>query len=203
MFELIGSKFGRLTIVSQCFAMKTKEARLIALENSDQMWRKLRSIVLCCIIAFPTYAQPDLKMASDTIITKKEFLANIYLLDGKKINLPVMEWFMQDYPSSYDAIQPALISDQLSVATYSVGTIFILGGLIVNNRDRDLSNNLIVLGGVAAGSGLLLQYVSGRFQKRAIRLYNIEVKKSYSQANSISVDIGLLEHGFGFRFQQN
>lgn len=107
---------------------------------------------------------------------------------------------MRDYPSSYDAIQPAIITDQLSVATYSVGSIFLLGGLLVNQQDRKLSSELYLLGGITISSGVLLQVISGSFQKKAVELYNVEVKKSYGQARKLSLELGLIDGGFGIGF---
>ena len=167
------------------------------------MLRKLLSLLVFCSISFFAHSQADLKMAADTIISKSEFIGTTYLMNGKKLTLPVMEWFMQDYPSSFDAIQPAIVSDQLSVATYSVGSIFLIGGLFINDRDKRLSNNLIGLGGLTIGSGLLLQYISGRYQKRAIRLYNLEVKKKYSQPSRVNVDFALTPNGLGVQMHIN
>lgn len=141
-----------------------------------------------------------MEIAKDTIITKSEFVGSTYLLNGKKLSLPVMEWFMRDYPSSYDAIQPAIITDQLSVATYSVGSIFLLGGLLVNQQDRKLSSELYLLGGITISSGVLLQIISASFQKKAVELYNLEVKKSYGQARKLSLELGLIDGGVGIGF---
>lgn len=160
------------------------------------MLRRLLFLLLFFVLSFKCHAQLNLGIASDTIITKTDIFGSTYLLNGKQLTLPVMEWFMQDYPASYDAIQPAKISDQLSVAVYSGGSVFLLGGLLVDNRDRKLRNNLLLMGGITISGGILLQYVSTRFQKRAIRLYNMEVKKRY-QASNVYIDFGLTPNGVG------
>ena len=156
-------------------------------------------ILAFCAIVSPVQAQPDLEIAKDTIITKSELFGSIYLLDGKKLTLPVMEWFMRDYPSSFDAIQGAVVADQLSVATYSVGSIFLLGGLLINRQDQRLSNDLYVLGGISIGGGILLQGISGRFQKKAVAVYNAEVKKDYEKSQKVRAQFGL--QGMGVRLE--
>lgn len=120
----------------------------------------------------------------DTIITRSEFLGNIYLLDGKELNLPVMEWLMSDFPPAYDEIRLAVLGDQLSIMGYGVGTLFALSGLFVYRQNRGLGEDLIQIGGIGIGSGLIFQFISGKFKKSAVGIYNEEVKAYYQQKTS-------------------
>ena len=113
----------------------------------------------------------------DTILTQPGFLGNTYLLDGKKMNLHVLKWFMQEYPLAHEEIQAAAFSDQLSAFGYTVGGILFFSGFFLYETNRPLSRDLLAYGTYGIGGGLLFQFVAGRYEKKAVRIYNQEVKK--------------------------
>ncbi len=125
--------------------------------------------------AQPTYHE----IAQDTIVTLRQFPRNAYLLNGKKLSLPVMHWFMADYQSAADQADLAVLSNQLSVAGYSVGSVFLLTGILVSDQNKRLSNNLFGLGAIGMGAGLVFQLLSQGHEKKAVRRYNLEIKALY------------------------
>lgn len=134
------------------------------------------------------------KIARDTIVTQKVFLGKTYLLNGKKLTLPVMQWFMSDYPTANDAIRVAVKSDQLSIVGFTVGSLFALGGTLVYNQNDELGEDLFLLSGVGLGSGMLLQLFSGAYQSKAVKGYNYEIKSLYRD------DSAQVYFTFSFRF---
>jgi len=144
-------------------------------------WLIKRGIVVLfsCWLAVAGAQNTYKEIAQDTIVTLPGFLGNTYLLDGKKLNLQVMQWFMSDHPNAYSNIRAATLSDQLSVAGYTVGGVFLLSGFLVKDEDAALSRDLLLWGGIGIGSGLILQVVSLSYQKSAIRIYNDDIRRYY------------------------
>ena len=134
------------------------------------------------------------KIARDTIVTKNGFLGKDYLLNGKKLTLPVMQWFMSDYPTADDAIQVASRTDQLSVAGFSIGGVFALGGSLVYAQNKDLGQDMFTLAGIGLGAGFLLQLFSNAYTSKAVKGYNHEIKTLYKNDSAhlylIQKDIG-------------
>lgn len=112
----------------------------------------------------------------DTILVIKTDIGPTYYFQGRKINLPIMEWFMQDYPKARSEISTAVIADQLSVASYSVGSLFAVTSLLVYEPNKLLGKDLLTLGGITLGAGIIFQIVSGNFKRKAVHHYNKEVK---------------------------
>lgn len=115
--------------------------------------------------------------ARDTIIYQSNFLNRTYLLDGKPLTLPVMAFFMKDFPVPDNKIKMAQLTDQLCIAGYSIGSLFAIGGLMVTRQNKDLGGDLLQLGLVSIGSGLIFQIISGSFKISAVKHYNNAVKK--------------------------
>lgn len=115
--------------------------------------------------------------ARDTIIYRSNFLNRTYVLEGKPLTLPVMAFFMKDFPVPDNKIKMAQLTDQLCIAGYSVGSLFTIGGLMVNRQNKDLGGDLLQLGLVSIGSGLIFQIISGSFKISAVKHYNDAVKR--------------------------
>lgn len=138
----------------------------------------------------PTYNS----LAQDTIITKRGLLSNIYLLDGKRLTLEVMEFFMADHPSAHSQIKVAQTTEQLSIVGYGLGSIFLLGGALLHDDNPGLSRDLFFYGGVGMGSGLIFQIISNNYQKNAVFLYNQGIKSQYRNKSSAALYMGT-QHG--------
>ncbi len=150
---------------------------------------KLSCVFVCIWLAAsgqPTYNA----LAQDTIITKRGFLSNTYLLDGKRLTLEVMEFFMEGHPSAHNQIKVAQTTDQLSIVGYGFGSIFLLGGMLLNDANPGLSRDLFFYGGVGMGSGLIFQIISNNYQKNAVFLYNEGIKSQYQKKSSASLFLG-------------
>lgn len=144
------------------------------------MWRKL--FVLFFVLQFFTLVHTQNTynaIARDTIISVPAFPGHVYLLDGKKLNLSVMAFFMQDYPNAHDQIQLALLTDQVAIVGYSIGGLFGLTGLLVHQQDRGLGNNLLKMGAISIGSGITFHIITGAFKRSAVKHYNKEIKNLY------------------------
>lgn len=124
-------------------------------------------------------------LASDTIIYRSTFLNRTYLLDGKPLSLPVMAFFMKDFPIPNNEISMAQFSDQLSIAGYGVGSLFTIGGLFISRQNQDLGNDLIQTGLIGVGAGLVFQIISGDFKFQAVKHYNEALKKGYQKNTSV------------------
>lgn len=163
------------------------------------MWRTTIALsvgLLCCKAA--TGQNTYQNIVRDTIVTLRKFPASTYLLDGKRLNLSVMDWFMTDYPDAHDQINLSLLTEQVSVASYSIGALFGLTGLLVNRQDPHLGNELLQIGGIGIGSGIIFHLFSGGFKKKAVRYYNEDVRKLYKiEGNQINVKLD--PNGVGFR----
>lgn len=159
--------------------------------------------ILCCFL-WPTLSlqgQSTFRsLASDTIVRHQEFLGPGYYLDGKRLNLAVMDWFMSDYPQAREQIRLAVVSDQLSVATYAVGGLFVLSGVLVRGDDVNLSNDMLKLGILSGGAGVAFQILEVTFKKNAVQKYNEGVRAHQQAMGGLSV--GVLSSGLslGWRF---
>lgn len=130
----------------------------------------------------------------DTIFIKKIFLNRSYFLDGKPLNLPVMEWFMKDYPKAHDEIQLAILSDQFSIAGYGAGSLFLLSGLLVYRQNPRVGVDLMQVGSVCVAGGVVFQVISGKFKKNAVELYNTAVRAP-QQKSTASYSLEISEGG--------
>lgn len=139
-----------------------------------------RVCMLCTFLFFCTTLSAQIihkDRVRDTIIYRSNFLNRSYILDGKPLTLPVMAFFMKDFPVPDNKIKMAQLTDQLCIAGYSVGSLFTIGGLLVSRQNKDLGGDLLQLGLVSVGSGLLFQVISGSFKMSAVRHYNEAVKR--------------------------
>jgi hypothetical protein len=165
------------------------------------MWRTtiaLTVLLLCCKAASGQNTYQNI--VRDTIVTLRAFPVNTYLLDGKKLNLSVMDWFMTDYPAAHDQINLSMLTEQVSVASYSIGALFGLTGLLVHQQDPHLGNDLLQIGSIGIGSGIVFHFFSGGFKKRAVRYYNEDVRKLYKTEGN-GVNVKLDQNGFGLRIK--
>lgn len=142
-----------------------------------------------------------LQISQDTIVQLPGLLGKTYFLDGKKLNLSVMNWFMTDYPAAHDKIRVAVLTDQVSIVGYTLGGLFGFTGLLIQPKDAQLSNDLLKIGAVTFGAGMVLQIVSGTFQRRAVRAYNQEVLSLY-KIETVGYKLHLEDNGliFSIRF---
>lgn len=143
--------------------------------------------ILCVLLFFCGTLSAQITsndLLRDTIYYRSSFLNRTYLLNGKPLTLPVMAFFMKDYPEANRKISLAQLTDQLCIAGYSVGSLFTIGGLLVNRQNRDLGADLIELGLVGVGTGLIFQIISGGFKVSAVRHYNTAVKDQYRKKTS-------------------
>lgn len=126
------------------------------------------------------YAQSTYnQIASDTIVAHHTFLNSSYLLNGKKLNPSVMQWFMSDYGEAYENIRISNISEQISIGSYSIGSLFILSGFIVESQNPRISRELKLWGVLGLGSGIVFQVFSGRYRRKAVELYNDQIQSIY------------------------
>jgi hypothetical protein len=160
------------------------------IHNCQYMWRKLLILALVLQLEMELQAQNTYNtIARDTIISVPSFPSRVYLLDGKKLNLPVMDFFMRDYPVAHDQIQLAMLTDQVAIVGYSVGGLFGLTGLLVYRQDSPLANNLLKMGGIGIGTGVVFHIFTGVFKKSAVRRYNHEVKGLYRNQNKAGLKL--------------
>lgn len=139
-------------------------------------------------------------LASDTIVRHQEILGPGYYLDGKRLNLAVMNWFMSDYPEAREQIRLASVSDQLSVATYTAGGLFILSSILVREDDLNLSNDMLKLGVLSGGAGIVFQILEVTFKKQAVERYNEGVRTHQQAMGSLMVGMRGSGVGLGWRF---
>lgn len=128
-------------------------------------------------------------ISRDTIISITGTFSSYYLLDGKKLSLPVMQWFMADHPDAYSQIKVANVTDQLSLAGYTAGGVLLLSGVLLYSDSQQTSRDFYMYGGIAFASGILFQIVSNSLKKKAVTIYNEDVKKYYYQ-KSIGLHLG-------------
>ena len=91
-------------------------------------------------------------MAKDTIITRPILFGNAYLLDGKRLNIQVMQWIMTDHPFAHDQIRVSVVSGQMAAVGYTVGGMIFLGGLLVWQDDKAAGKDLMLMGGAGIGA---------------------------------------------------
>ncbi len=168
------------------------------------MWRKL--LAFFCILQLGIALQGQNMyntIARDTIIGVPSFPSSTYWLDGKKLNLSVMDFFMTDYPAAHDQIQLAMLTDQVAIVGYSVGGLFELTGLLVHRQDADLGNDLLQLGGIGIGSGIVFHIFSAAFKKKSVRLYNQEIKQLYKTKQKAGLKVDFVPNGvrLGWRLE--
>lgn len=128
-------------------------------------------------------------IATDTIYYRHELLNRDYSLKGKPLTLPVMAFFMKDYPAAYNELRVAQLSDQLCIAGYSMGSLFTIGGMMFARQDKQLSEGLIKMGLTGIGAGLVFQLISGKYKMRAVRIYNEQVKRNEEKKHSMRVEV--------------
>ncbi len=139
---------------------------------------------------------PYRPLSQDTIITRPGFLGNVYLLDGKRLNLQVMQWFMTGHPAAYNNIRAATATDQLAAAGYITGSLIFLSGYLISQEDRSTGNDLMLTGSLGLGAGLLLTIVSNSFQHKAVLLYNEDVRQA---SEKVGWQMGIEQQGLVFR----
>lgn len=162
--------------------------------------RRLMPLVFV-IGAIPCLSQSTLgHISRDTIIIRQELLGNAFYLDGKRLNLAVMEWFMSDYPGAYSPIRGAVISDQLSVATYATGGLFALTGVLIREDDLNLSNDMLKLGILSGAAGVVFQVIEIAFKKNAVTKYNECIREHHQRESGIRVGVGDGRVKIGWRF---
>lgn len=168
------------------------------------MWRKLLTLFFVLLLLSALQAQNTYNIiARDTIISVSAFPSRIYLLDGKKLNLSVMDFFMQDYPAAQDQIQLAMLTDQVAIVGYSIGGLFSLTGLLVHRQDPGLGNNLLKMGGIGIGTGVVFHIFTGVFKKNAVKYYNQQVRGLYNGKQKADLKVQLDPMGIrvGWRFK--
>ena len=146
---------------------------------------------------------PHRAISQDTILRLNNGMGYDYYMSGRKINLAVMEWYMHDFPSAKKDIHTAVVSDQLSVAGYSVGSLFTVTGLLVFEPNQKLGSDLMMLGGISLGTGIIFQIISGKYKKTAVRKYNTAMRKSRNPKATGAVyktQFGFGSRGFVIRF---
>lgn len=147
------------------------------------------------------HSQPTLSsLARDTIVAKSEFLSTTYLLNGKKLTLPVMQWFLSDYPESNDEIKVAALSSQASLAGFSVGGLFGLSGLFIYQQNERIGGDMLKIGAVGIGAGVAFQLLAAAYKKRAVKSYNCAVKKVFHAQGAAHFKLDLQPDGAGIRF---
>ncbi len=128
------------------------------------------------------------KIAGDSIvITHNEFGINVYLLNGKKLNMPVMKWFMSDYSSAYNYIKVASLSNTISKTGLGVGGLFIFSGFLVDKRNKPARKDLFTLGAIVGSSSLVLQIITELFKVSAVKSYNEEILLFYMKQNPVTL----------------
>lgn len=137
------------------------------------------------------------EMARDTIISKPGFLGPLYLLDGKVLNLSVMDFFMAEHPDAAGQIRVAQVTDQLSVACYGLGSFILLSGILVSESNPSASRDLLLYGAIGVGSGLLFNLFSNNHQRKAVEFYNRDVKAGYGEIPSALLYYGASVNGLG------
>ena len=155
------------------------------------MFYKLLPIIILLLgLGSSVHTQvPYHELAKDTIISHRFLLGTTYLLDGKKLNLEVMRWFMIDHPQAYDHIQAALVSDQAAAIGYTIGTLSLLTGYLVSQENKAAGRDMMIIGGGSIGAGLIFTMVSRVYQKSAVQRYNKDIKKMYFKKQGIGVHL--------------
>lgn len=158
--------------------------------------------LVCCFSQLPaqsTYHQ----IAEDTIIAHHSFLNSSYLLDGKKLNPSVMQWFMSDFEEAYEHIRISNISEQVSIGSYTVGSIFVVAGLLSASRNPRISKELKLWGIMGIGGGMVFQVISSQYRRRAVEYYNDQIQSIYLQDRrpisiQIKIETGMIKSVVAF-----
>jgi len=148
------------------------------------MLGRLLLYFLGLLLSFSMNAQVDAHIPSDTIMVVKETLGHSYYLKGRKLNLSVMDWFMADYPEAQHAIKISSFYDQISVVSYSIGGLSLLGGLLADPNNPSLQKQLFKIGGISIGSGVAFQLISSVYRKRAVTFFNAAVLDKNKRSNA-------------------
>lgn len=166
------------------------------------MLKPLLCFAFCLLLLGRLHGQSTYnQIAKDTIIQVPGFLGTMYLLDGKKLNLSVMDWFMTDYPEARDKIRVAVLTDQVSIVGYTFGGLFCLTGLLFHREDPELGNSLLKMGAAGIGAGITFQVISSSFQKKAVRYYNQEIQSIYkSHTGAVNLKISSQSLGVEIKF---
>ncbi len=90
---------------------------------------------------------------------------------------------MSDYAEAYENIRISNISEQVSIASYSVGSIFVLTGFISESQNPKISKDLKLWGALGLGSGIVFQVISGRYRRKAVDHYNDDIQTIYQTHN--------------------
>lgn len=136
------------------------------------------ALLLCC--CFSVRSQTFFhELSQDTIVRLPGFPGPTYLLGGKKLNLPVMSWFMSEVQPARDNILGATVSHQLASLGYTFGAVFTTSGLLIRNSNRGASGDLLVVAAIGLGTGLLFQAVENGFKRRAVRQYNQYISRHF------------------------
>lgn len=147
------------------------------------------------------HSQPTLSsLARDTIVAKSDFMSTTYLLNGKKLTLPVMQWFMSDYAQANDNIKVSALSTQASLAGFSIGGLFGLSGLFIYQQNERIGGDMLKIGAVGIGAGVAFQFLASAYKKRAVKSYNRAVIKSFHAQSDVHFKVELQPDGAGFRF---
>ena len=137
-------------------------------------------------------------LTQDTIVRLPTFLNSTYLLDGKKLTPQVMEWFMKDVPGAHENIRLSMISDQISITGYTLGSLFVLSSFFIPDDNTKASRNLRTVGAISILSGISLQIVGNDFKKKSVHEYNQSIK-SLHQANQKGKELKLEVGGLQIR----
>lgn len=160
------------------------------------MYLKIIALLLLYLIASEGAKGQKIhsELGRDTIVTSKNFPGSYYVMDGRKLTLPVMQWLMHDYSEAQTEIRLAVMSENLSIGAYAIGGLFIIGGFLISEEDKNLSRAIYTWGGIGIGTGILLHVISTTFQKKAVKAYNSEVKAKYFE-NTPNVKLGITNNG--------
>lgn len=135
--------------------------------------RKLLITASLILSGLMAYSQQDAHfIKGDTIYIKKDIIGNGYYLDGRKLNNSVIEWLVKDNEEAHLKIQKAIRYDQLSVASFGFGGLFLLSGFSLLDNKSSLGPRLLKAGGISMGTGILFQIFEGRSKKQAVAIYN-------------------------------
>jgi len=147
------------------------------------------------------HGQPTLSsLARDTIVAKSDFMNTTYLLSGKKLTLPVMQWFMSDYPEANDYIRVAALSSQVSLTGFSVGGLFGLSGLFIYQQNERIGSDMLKLGIGGIGVGVAFQLLSSAYKKKATKSYNRAVKNFFHVQGAAQFKLEVQPDYPGIRF---
>ena len=131
------------------------------------------TLTLYCLILF-SQDQPG-SIPKGTILIQKKVFGNSYYVNGRKINAHVMEWLMADIPTANKKIKASIKLDQFSVASYSIGGLAVVSGLLAINENDNLSPKLLKTGIGCLGAGVLFQIFNTQFKRQAVDFFNHEI----------------------------